>query len=407
MNRQLCRWVWLNLRRNRVRSGLVVLATCLAAACVSLSIGVLAGLNKEFSSFVEETGAFDVTSVTPNYNSPHYLYAGPLTERDGDYVRDNSGAHSVGSLLVWWQFAMETDQHATRQIVAGANQDALAALRHEVVIGRGITDLDNVRHSRVIVLGQKAVKELFPNDVNVIGKQVRLAGHTFVVVGVLRRYAYYDGNDVSEMPYKNGYNFIPLRTAQEVLAGGESRVNYLQVRAASAESIPLLQHSIKRALFLRHRWTDSYHLSTSAAQARQWSRTQSSMQLGLGILSLTSLIIGATCAMNAQLSSVSERLREFGVRRSIGASRNSILGLVLSESVLLSAAGGILGALASFGVIPLVRGLIPEGFPGSPIFVWWSIPLSVATSSLVGTLAGLWPAIKASRLDPIQAMRVV
>ncbi len=407
MNTPLLRWVWLNLCRNRVRALLVVLATCLAAACISLSIGVLAGLNQEFSSFVEETGAFDVTSVTPNHASPHFIYAGNLTERDGDYLRQHSQAHSVGAQLVWWQFSLETDQTTTRQILAGITPDGLSALRHEVVQGRGITDLDNLRHSRVIVLGQKAVRALFPNDINVIGKQVRLARTTFTVVGVLRKYAYYDGNDVSEMPYKNGYNFIPLRTAQEVLLGGEERVNYLQVRARSADSIAELQHGIKRALYLRHRWPDSYHLTTSAAQAQQWSRTQSSMQFGLGILSLASLVIGATCVLNAQLSSVSERLREFGVRRSIGASRKSILALVLSESALLSAAGGVVGAIACFGIIPLVRSVLPAGFPGSPIFVWWSLPLSLITSFLVGILAGLWPAIKASRLDPIQAMRVV
>lgn len=406
MNRRL-RWVALNLCRNRVRSALVILATCLAAACVSLSVGVLAGLNREFYSFVEETGAFDVTSVTSNPTSPHFIYAGALSERDGDYIRRTSPAQSVGCELIWWQFAMETDQNATRQILAGADSNALTTLRHDVVSGRGITDLDNLRHNRVIVLGQKAVKALFPNDVSVLGKHVRLAGTTFVVVGVLRKYAYYDGNDVSEMPYKNGYNFIPIRTAQEVLAGSEPRVNYIQVRATSAESIPMLQHSIRRALYLRHHWSDAYYLTTSAAQARQWSKTQASMQFGLGILSLTSLVIGATCSLNAQLSSVSERLREFGVRRSIGASRNSILLLVLLECAALSAIGGALGAVASVGIIPLVRSVIPPGFPGSPVFIWWSVPLSLVTSSLVGTLAGLWPAIKASRLDPIQAMRVV
>lgn len=384
---------------------LVIVAICVASACVSLSIGVLSGLDEDFAKFVEETGVYDVITVAPNYSSPAFAYAGSLTEEDGDQMAQLDGQMAAGGELVWWQFPIYANGRRTNQILAGAVPEVVRALRHEVTEGRSITDLDNLLKRRVIVLGQKAAMALFPGR-EPLGQHVQIGNVDFVIVGVLRKYAYYDGNDANQMPYKNGYNFIPLRTAQALFVDGSQRVSYIQIRASSAAGIDNLKEKVRASLFVRHRSADAYSVSTSASQATQWSKTQQAMKIGLSILSAASLVIGATCMLNAQLSSVAERVREFGVRRSIGASRHSIIGLVMLETFILSVIGGIVGTVSSLGVIPFVRYVLPSGFPGAPIFVWWSLPLSLASTVLVGFIAGLWPAFKAAQLDPHEAMRV-
>jgi putative ABC transport system permease protein len=400
-------WVFKNIIRSPIRTIIVVVATSISIASFTFSIGVLNGLNREFENFVRETGSLDVVTLTPNPSSDRFIVDGPPTLDDVRWIRANIQDVFVGPQLVWWQFEIRNSDFSTRQILCGGDSQTMQALRHDVIEGRPLCDLDVANEHRVIVLGQKALRNLFPNTKHVLGEKVRIGSFDFEVVGILRTYSYFDGTDPKDMPYKNGYNFIPLSTAKNLFYGGGGSLNYIQVRSNVELPVASLIKKIATLMTLKGRSTGSLHISSSASQAEQWMRTKRSMQIGLGLLSLSCLMISAVCAVSAQMASVSERQLEYGIRRAMGASRLDIWRLVVSEMLALYFVGGICGILLSVISFPIIEVALPDDMPGSPTMVWWTVPLSLVVSLIAGYLAGALPARTAANQDPLEALKCI
>lgn len=401
---QMLYWSLVSLRRRLLRSALAAAAIGIGIWCLTVCVGVMIGVHRAFSDFVNETGALDIVTVGSRQLSLSDRLAPPLSERDANFIKRYDDSNHVGAALTWFRLGVSAQGKVSYCSVSGVTSETLKATRHECVAGRGISDIDNERNARVVVLGQKAVRELFPRLETAVGSQVEIFGARFTVVGVLRLYEYYDGSGDSEMPFKNGYCFIPLKTAQELSLLHE-HVSYIHIRSEKWKPISELRNIANSALWISKRTEAGRKFETMDAQIQQWEKTNRGVQIGLSVLTVASLVIAATSVANVQLTAVAERVKEYGVRRAIGATRWDIRKIVLVETVILSLCGGLGGVIIAVITIPTIAALMPSGVPGAPVLVWWCIPAALLSSILVGVASAMYPAVKAGRLDPVEAIR--
>jgi putative ABC transport system permease protein len=259
----------------------------------------------------------------------------------------------------------------------------------------------------VIVLGQTPVQALFPN-LDPIGRQVRLGQTRYTVIGV-----------VGPMPSPGGFNMgqddivmIPHTSYQKQFGIRAERMFGGEMRAVIIAAIPrddvdrdVAMADIERVMRIRHRLrldeANDFELMTSDQILALWDQISSATFLSLIVVSSIALMVGGIGVMAIMTISVTERTREIGTRRAIGAKRKEILWQFLLEASFLTAVGGVIGIALGSGIGVGVH--YATGFPIS--LPWWSFALGLGFSSFVGITFGLFPAMKASRLDPIEALR--
>ncbi len=275
------------------------------------------------------------------------------------------------------------------------------------VVGRFVNDADAASRSRVVTLGQTVVNDLFPND-DPVGKVVRINNVPFIVIGVM------ESKGSSFLGDQDAIAFIPLTTAQERLFSqqanaktGERIVSTIYLQAEDDNARSLIQQSVTDILRERHRLQDGDENDFSVISQTElldtFGAVTSVLTLFLGAIAAISLLVGGIGIMNIMLVSVTERTREIGLRKAIGAKAGAILTQFLIEAVVLSLIGGFIGILLGVG-LALAITLIPDiGF--APEVQFSAIALAVSFSLVVGLFFGVYPARRASRLNPIDALR--
>jgi putative ABC transport system permease protein len=273
--------------------------------------------------------------------------------------------------------------------------------------GRFIDEADNASRSRVVALGQTVVNDLFPEE-DPIDKIVRINNVPFRVIGVMQ------SKGSSFLGDQDAIAYIPLTTAQERLFSqqanaktGERILSTIYLQAADDSSRTIIQQSVTDILRDRHRLQDGDENDFSVISQTElldtFGAVTSVLTLFLGAIAAISLLVGGIGIMNIMLVSVTERTREIGLRKAIGAKPRAILTQFLIEAVVLSLIGGVLGILIGTGIAFAIT-LIPDiGF--SPEVQISAIVLAVSFSITVGLFFGVYPARRASRLNPIDALR--
>ena len=243
-----------------------------------------------------------------------------------------------------------------------------------------------------------------------IGKPVRIGGGFFTVVGIIRSQAGQAG--VIQTPDQQNDIYIPLTTMREYFgdlvvqrsAGSRSReqveLHQIIVQVSDVDDVVATAEGIEAMLGQLHK-KDDFQMDVPLALLRQAERTKRTFNIVLGSIAAISLLVGGIGIMNIMLASVTERTREIGIRRAIGAKRLQIIGQFLVETVVLSMTGGMVGICLGF-FIPWLITLI-AGMP--TVITTLSIILSLGISMAIGIIFGLYPALRAARLDPIQALR--
>jgi putative ABC transport system permease protein len=283
--------------------------------------------------------------------------------------------------------------------IQGGNTDYFAIRDWSVQSGSPFTEEDVRGMTKVCVLGQTVVDQLFPGGENPVGKTIRVYNLPFTVDGVLTA----KGQNAMGMD-QDDIIIAPFPTVQRLLMGIDY-VSQIVMSAVSKDRIPDAQSEVTDILRIRHRlqdWQDNdFTIRNQADIAAAATSTSSIMTMLLGSIASVSLIVGGIGIMNIMLVSVTERTREIGIRISIGARRSDILGQFLIEAVMISVFGGIIGVVLGLGSSSLISRLA-----GWPVFVSSSsVMLAFLFSGAVGVFFGFYPARKASGLSPIEALR--
>jgi putative ABC transport system permease protein len=298
-------------------------------------------------------------------------------------------------------------------IVFGTTENFAEGTQLNLVAGRFFTGTEVQHRSNVVVLGQTPYQALFAaSGADPIGKLVRVGAERFTVVGVFDKRPAVGGfnagqDDFVVMPYTVYQRQFGTRGVSLGRGQASGTLIPIQITAVPREGVSqeVATADVQRVMRIRHSLRldepDDFDLATQDAILRLWDQISQATFLALLVISSIALMVGGIGVMAIMSISVTERTREIGVRKALGARRAEILFQFLMEAAFLTSAGGLLGVVLGAVVGWLVH--VVTGFPVS--LPWWSFALGLGFSAAVGIFFGMYPAIKASRLDPIEALR--
>ena len=390
------------LTRNRLRAALTVLGIVIGVAAVIATLAIGQGAREAVQAQIRALGANTLTVI------PGTITAGgarggmgtitTMTTDDAAAIRrDCPAVDAVAPGVRTLGQVVYGNQNWNTQI-QGTTGDFSIIRQWPIESGVGITDSDVRGAAKVCVLGASVVRQLFA-DSDPVGQTVRIKDVPFRVVGVL---AYKGGTGWGGD--QDDTVLIPLTTAQRKLMG-ITYVNWISVSAVSEPQVNDAVQQITDLLHQRHRIqageSDDFFIRTQLEAATTAESTSRVMTLLLASIAAVSLVVGGIGIMNIMLVSVTERTREIGIRRAIGARRRDILLQFLVESAILSLAGGALGVV--LGVVSAA--LISQLARWPTLIQPGAVLLAFGFASLVGLFFGFYPARRASTLDPIEALR--
>ena len=299
-----------------------------------------------------------------------------LALKDNEYVQYVSPTVS-GSLTV------KADSTNTNASVMGVYPDYAQIVSTDLATGRYIMDADVENRSAVCVIGPDLAEDLFGNT-NVVGNTLHVDGRKFQIVGVL------EGTSSTLI--------LPFTLAQRMLKS--TAISNFYVSATESATVNKAQAAVERFLYKKYQDDSTYFIMNQEQMLEAMEETASTLSLMLGGIAGISLLVGGIGIMNIMLVSVTERTREIGIRKAIGAKRSNILMQFLIESVVLSGMGGLLGLLLGYGLMYMLK-----TYMGMPVAASAGVAqMSMAFSMMVGVVFGLYPANKASKLKPIDAL---
>jgi putative ABC transport system permease protein len=397
-----------SLSSNKFRSGMTVLGVMIGVCSVIAIASVINGLNKELTNEIDSMGSniIMVTKYAMNVDHDDMTEAernrDPITVGEAEAIQ--KGCPSVKGVSPQnYYFAPGgndikfKNRKASNPYLMGIWPDYFKVNNKGVSKGRFLVETDQQNRLRVCVLGSDISQALF-EDEDPLGKEIRVNGEQFEVVGVLEKVKAKLTND-----RQNTTTFIPLSTFSKMYPWEKELM--LIARAGSIETMDQAQEEIINALRIYRKVPfnkeNTFNLSTQQQFKETAGKITNVLYIAALVITSVGLMVGGIGVMNIMLVSVTERTREIGIRKAIGAKRMNVLLQFLTEAMTLSASGGIIGV-----VVGVLLGLGINGifnFPLTVSFLWVAIGFLVAVT--VGLVSGMYPAIKASRLDPIDALR--
>ena len=265
--------------------------------------------------------------------------------------------------------------------------------------GRFITESDDQQRANVMVIGVNAADALFPNSNNIAGTQVRMGGYNFEIVGVLekRKAGFFGENEEDNAVY------IPFRTAQKIAPAKGYLLMVIRGRSGQVtEALTQAEEILRRRRQVKFGDPNNFDIKTADKFIEQFDSITAMVGLIAIAISSLGLLVGGIGVMNIMLVSVTERTKEIGVRKALGARRKDIVRQFLFEAMMLTFLGGALGVIIAVGIAQLLIFI----FPSMPATIpTWAVVTGLTVSIGVGLIFGVWPARKASRLDPIECLR--
>lgn len=395
------------LRANKLRSALTILGVSVGVVTVIFMVSIIQGLNKAFADQVESLGSntIFVSKFQPSFGrppGPEEIHRKDLTMDDAEALRREApsiaGVSPIHRLIA--VTARYQDKQTDTPILFGVTPYYEFVQTQYVARGRFIKEFDMENRDNVCVIGVDVVHALFPYE-DPVDKEIRLAGTPYRVIGVMEPLGSFLGQSRDNsvfVPITTFDKYYPDRPFPEV-------VFFIIVRPQSRAYVKSAIDEITDILRRRRRVPldapNDFGISSQDSLLDIYNQLTGATALVLTAISFVALMIGGIGVMNIMLVSVTERTKEIGVRKAVGATRLNILSQFLIEAVVLTGIGG----LAGLAVGELLAFLINRYSPLPAFVPVWAIAVGVGISAAVGIVFGMWPAWKAARLDPIEALR--
>lgn len=396
---------------HKLRSLLTMLGVILGVAALASMFAFVEGMFSGWKQYIDESGGIEKLTCQseriPQDQQPYRFLSRQRRLTDITAIANNCNDITAYSPEVDLPFetVLRYRNKTVWTRISGVTQGVLPINNYEMAMGRFISDLDRIKRSRVVVLGTYPADELFGMYAPAIGQRIQIKGESFRVIGLLKHYEASSGGGGGRnfMDWKNRVAYIPLETAMTLYRSNKDLTS-LSIEVYDSERVPIVAEILQNILFITHRRVLSFTVRTNEEMIERFSEITGAFGLTLGIIAGIALVVGGIGIMNIMLASINERIREIGIRKAIGARDRDILIQVIVESVVLSLLGGIFGVLVSLFLTHTIGVIIRESL-SAPVIRAAPLVFASSISVIIGISFGLYPALKASKLDPIEALR--
>ena len=409
---EILKMAWDSLRAHKMRSVLTVLGIVIGITMVVGMTALIRGFDKMMTGQIQTLGSdtpflvkWGGRLVTSGEEFRRLMSRPDVTDRDAEAIEELADSVHRVSVMYGQGFPPSVADvsyrgNRTRQtIVMGVSPRFIEAGDMELAAGRFLTPIDIGQRSDVVLLGNGPVDTLFPTG-DPINRRVRVKGREYRVIGTIK------ARQASSIAGDQADNFVIVPASNyRKLYGPEPQGTMVVMRAAEGYTVDEMGNEVEGIMRARHGLRadelPDFDLINQENLLQLWKDLTTYFFLALVALSSVALMVGGIGVMAIMLVSVTERTREIGIRKALGARRSDVLVQFLAEAIALAAAGGALGAAIGAGV-----GYAAHKATGFPISLpWWSFAIAVGTSSLIGVVSGIYPANRAARLDPVDALR--
>jgi putative ABC transport system permease protein len=399
-----------SLESNMLRSILTVLGIVIGVAAVIAMLSIGRGAEAAITARIEGMGT-NLVYITPGSTNQGGVQsvagsAGTLTLDDASALAEQPEVVAVSSVTnSFVQVVYQGQNINTRLMGVTPGYETVSSLT--LADGEFISESDQEARSLVVVLGSSVAENLFGSTGGVVGQKVRLNGQPYKVVGVL------ESKGGTGFMNQDDQVFIPLSTVLNRLVGGarfrgSSVISQIIVKVASAEAVDQVVENVTLTMRARHETVegaDDFTVTSQEATLEAATQVSDTLTIFLGGIAGISLMVGGIGIMNIMLTTVTERTHEIGLRKALGAKRGDILLQFLVESTVLSLTGGLVGVALGWGIARLMGEIQISDSSITPIVGLDSILLAALFSMVVGLFFGIYPATRAARLQPVEALR--
>ena len=374
-----------NVKNNKLRSALTMLGLIIGIASVIILVGLGSGTTSEVTSQVQSLGTDILTlSIQSEDYSLEYSQIDEIEQISN--IEIAAPYKSVSSTV-----SVDGTTSEKASIIA-TTQDYMDVMNLTISSGRLLSIIDLENYNKVCLLGADLAESLFEDTEDPVGEKVKIDGDNYTVIGVLTAMGSSMGTNVDEMM------IIPFTTAKYL--GSDTSISDLYIKVSDEDlidtTISLIESYVEANLGIT---TDYFSVSSQDSMLDTMEDVNDTLSLLLGGIASISLIVGGIGVMNVMLVSVTERTKEIGIRKALGAKKSDILIQFLIEALVLCICGGLIGVLCGLGIGELLNNMGYSFSPSTSIVL-----IAFSSSALIGIIFGIFPASKAAKLNPIEAL---
>lgn len=389
------------LMSNRSRSALTILGIVIGIGSVITMIAIGQGSAKSITDRVSSLGT-NLLTIMPGSQRGQIVRSGigsatTLTLEDAETIKSVTGVKNVAP-IVSSRKQITVKGNNTNSSIYGIDANYFIIKSIDMELGSAFSEIQITSKNKIAILGPTTRDTLFGENYDPTGQKIRIDGQEYTVIGIT------ESKGGTGMGSSDDLVYIPLSTAQQYITGN-SKLSNISVEVVSADLMDIAEEEISALLLSRHNIADStnadFSIMNQADMLSAMTDMTNTLTLLLGSIAGISLVVGGIGIMNMMLTTVTERTREIGLRKSIGAKRADINNQFLAEAVMLTALGGIIGILLGW-----LGSWAVTHFSGTTTSIsFTSVILAFGVSALIGILFGYYPARRASKLNPIEALR--